>query len=74
MNNVNVISGIIGAGLIGGLTAFSASASVDSTTSKTTTQVTPAQTVMTSDTKKSTPDSEMKIEETTLACMACSNI
>lgn len=78
MKNMNIASGMISAGIIGGLglAAFSASASVDTTSSKTATQVSPAQTEQTEQTKDKTASNSRKVEikEVTLACMACSNI
>nr|WDS96489.1 hypothetical protein VW1_00061 [Enterobacter sp.] len=77
MKNMNIASGMIGAGIIGGLglAAFSASASVDTTSSKTATQVVPAQTAQIEQTQDKTASSnKVEIKEATLACMACSNI
>lgn len=75
MKNMNIASGMIGAGIIGGLglAAFSASASVDTTSSKTATQVAPVQTEQTQD-KTASNSKKVEIKEATLACMACSNI
>lgn len=75
MNKIKLASGMVGIGLVGGLTAISANASVDSTTSKTATQVTPSQTQTDSSSETISSRTIQVKNGTLLACgAACSNI
>ncbi|MGC0939092.1 hypothetical protein WKH32_04125 [Pantoea agglomerans] len=71
MSGMKVATSIVGVGLVSGFTVFSAAASVDTTTSKTATQVTPAQTGVSQD--KTASSQTVEIKEATLACNTCSN-